>query len=172
MARSGSKWDQEERRGKQMSRLIGGYTHKVDQKGRFSIPASIYEGIASSAEGVFILIPGLDGCLEMYPLNEWIKRANFLRRVPHTLGKAYKRKVLSQATLCKIDQHRRILVPPDVLKRVGIEDEVFILGQLDHIELWNPKAFEKFIEENDVSLEDIYKQIEDYIYRSEPEGRP
>ncbi len=158
-----------------MSRFLGGFTHKVDRKGRFSIPAQILDGIAQSAEGTFVVVPGIDDCLDMYPLDEWTKRANFLQRIPLTMGRVYKRKVLSKAIFCKVDPQRRVLIPPEVLRSVGIEKEVFILGQLDHIELWNPDAFERFLNQHDIPLANIYKEIEDYIFKSEhrsdPEGR-
>lgn len=154
-----------------MSKFLGGYTHKVDPKGRFNLPAALVDEIAVSAEGTFVVVPGLDNCLDMYPLDEWIKRARLLRRIPQGMARIYKRKVLSKALYCKIDQQGRILIPPDFLRMVGIKREVFILGQLDHIELWNPDTFDKFIEENDVPLEDIYEDIEGYILKSDQEGR-
>jgi MraZ protein len=145
-----------------LSNLIGGFTHSVDKKGRFNVPAQIRTGMAASAEGTFIISRGPEGCLDAYPLDEWNRRVRRLRSIPNKkIGRYYKRRILSDAVICKMDVHNRVLIPPEILRDVGIEGRVFILGQLDHLELWDPEAYGGYTGSHDIPIEDVLEKIED-----------
>lgn len=146
-----------------MSHLIGGFTHSVDKKGRFNVPSQIRAGLAKSAEGIFIVSQGPDGCLDAYPQDEWNRREQVLRNIPNKRqGRDYKRRILSDAVICKMDVHNRILIPPETLRVVGIEGRVFILGLLNHLELWNPDHYQRVAGSKDVPIEDMLEEIEDW----------
>ncbi len=155
-----------------MSNFIGSFRFKVSPKGRLSIPAPIREGLASGADKTFIILPGPEGCIEAYPLDEWIRRVKYLRSLPNRKkARIYKRKLLTHAVICKMDAQHRIIIPADLLRRAGIEDEVLIVGQLERLELWNPQTFEKREAEDDIPLEDILEEIEDEFDRRRREDR-
>jgi len=142
-----------------LSRLYGSYTFSVDEKGRFSIPAEIRRGLAEEALSTFMVLPGFDGCLDAYPLDEWLKREEFLRSLPEDEdGIYYLRAVLSQMRRCKMDRHKRILVPTQLLRLVGIKDSVFIIGMLDHLEFWNPETYQQYLASRPVKPQDALKR--------------
>jgi MraZ protein len=147
-----------------LSNLIGGFTHSVDKKGRFNVPAQVRAGMAASADGAFVISRGPEGCLDAYPLDEWNRRVRILRSIPNKKrGRYYKRQILGAAVLCRMDVHNRILIPPDILREVGIEGRVLILGQLDHLELWDPEAYETYSGSHDIPIEDVLEEIEDQL---------
>jgi MraZ protein len=147
-----------------VSNLVGGFTHAVDKKGRFNIPAQMRAGLAASADGTFFISPGPEGCLDAYPLDEWNRRIQVLRSIPNKKrGRYYKRQILGTAALCRMDVHNRILVPPEILQGVGIEGRVLILGQLDHLELWNPEAYRRYVGSHAIPIEDVLEEIEDQV---------
>ena len=147
-----------------MSNLIGGFTHSVDRKGRFNVPAQIRSGLAASADATFVISHGPEGCLDAYPQDEWNRRVRVLRSIPNEKqGRYYKRRILGAAVLCKMDVHNRILIPPDILREVGIEGRVLILGQLDHLELWDPETYERYTGSHDIPIEDVLEEIEDQV---------
>ncbi len=147
-----------------MSQFVGSHTFSVSDKGRFNVPAPLRQGLAASAENTFVVSPGPEGCLDVYPLDEWNRRIRVLRRIPNKRqGRYYKRLILSQAVQCKMDAHNRILIPPDMLKSVGIEKQIMIVGQIDHLELWNPDAHRKYIKKQNIPLEDVLEEIEDQL---------
>ena len=47
--------------------FMGEYSHTIDAKGRMIIPAKFREELGKE----FVLTKGLDGCLSIYPNNEW-----------------------------------------------------------------------------------------------------
>ena len=147
-----------------MSQFIGSHIFAVSRKGRFNIPASLRQGLAVSADGIFVVSRGPEGCLDAYPLDEWTRRVKVLRSIPNKrLGRYYKRLILGGATQCKMDGHNRVLIPPDLLRTVGIKNQVLIIGQLDHLELWDPKAHESYIQKQDIPLEDVLEEVEDQL---------
>jgi MraZ protein len=147
-----------------LSSLIGGFTHSVDKKGRFNVPAQIRSGLAVSADSTFVISRGPEGCLDAYPLDEWNRRVRVLRSIPNKKrGRYYKRQILGAAVLCRMDVHNRILIPPEILRYVGIERRVLIVGQLDHLELWNPDTYQGYIGSHDIPIEDVLEEIEDQL---------
>ena len=154
-----------------MSDLIGQYKFTVDSKGRFSIPATLRAGLASSADGTFVVSPGPEGCLDAYPLDEWMRRIRVLRSIPNQrIGRYYKRIILGGARRCRMDSHSRILVPPELLKSMGIRKSVLIIGQLDHLELWDPKSYSAYLKTQQIPLEDVIEEIETQINRNPNRG--
>ena len=47
--------------------FMGEYNHTIDAKGRIIIPAKFRELLGEE----FVLTKGLDGCLSIYPMDEW-----------------------------------------------------------------------------------------------------
>lgn len=144
-----------------MSQFIGKYKHAVDRKGRMSVPTQLSGGLALSADGTFVVVPGPEGCLDAYPKDEWTRRLQVVRSMPGTrLGRFYRRTIIGEARECRIDGHSRILVPPEMLRRVGITTSVLIVGQLDHVELWKPETFEAYLASQTTTLEDAIEEID------------
>jgi MraZ protein len=144
-----------------LSSFIDTFKFAVDGKGRFSIPASLREDLSDLAENTFVVSKGPDGCLDAYPLDEWRRRLRALRTIPNKkLERYYKRVVIGGAKRCKMDSHFRILVPPKLLRSVGIEKSVLIVGQLDHLEFWNPGTYRAYVDSHQIPLEDVLEEIE------------
>ena len=47
--------------------FMGEYSHTIDAKGRLIIPSRFREHLGEE----FVLTKGLDGCLSIYPMDEW-----------------------------------------------------------------------------------------------------
>ena len=108
-----------------MSSFYGGYVHTVDAKGRFSIPAQIRNGLSEFARNTFVVLPGPDGCLAAYPLDEWEDREKFMRSFPEAdVSRYYMRVALRRARHCRMDGHKRVLIQPELLATVSIKDSV------------------------------------------------
>ena len=60
--------------------FMGEYNHIIDAKGRLIIPAKFRELLGEE----FVLTKGLDGCLFIYPMDEWEAFEEKLRALPLT----------------------------------------------------------------------------------------
>ena len=47
--------------------LTGEFNHSIDSKGRLIIPSKLRESLGEH----FVITKGMDGCLFLYPDNEW-----------------------------------------------------------------------------------------------------
>ena len=56
----------------------GEYSHTVDAKGRLIIPSKFREQLGDEC----IVTRGLDGCLFVFPLNEWEAYEEKLKKLP------------------------------------------------------------------------------------------
>ena len=89
--------------------FIGEYQHSLDEKSRVNVPAKYREQLGAC----FVLTKGLDGCLFIYPQDEWISFEQKLKELPLTNINARKfvRFFLAGAVECTPDKQGRILIP-------------------------------------------------------------
>ena len=93
--------------------FMGEYNHTIDAKGRLIIPVKFREPLGNE----FVLTKGLDGCLFIYPMDEWEAVEEKLRALPLTNKNA---RTFSQHSLWQAPPHVNwisrggFLVPPDV----------------------------------------------------------
>ena len=82
--------------------FMGEYNHTIDAKGRLIIPAKFREPLGEE----FVLTRGLDGCLYIYPMDEWEAFEEKLRALPLTNkdARAFSRFFVAGATTCELDK--------------------------------------------------------------------
>ena len=119
--------------------FMGEYNHTIDAKGRLIIPARFRELLGEE----FILTKGLDGCLSIYPLDEWNAFETKLRALPLTNKNArtFTRFFVAGATNCELDRQGRVLVPQPLREFAGLEKEVVLTGNLNRIEIWSKEKW-------------------------------
>ena len=113
--------------------FMGEYNHTIDAKGRLIIPAKFRELLGEE----FVLTKGLDGCLSIYPMDEWKAFEEKLRALPLTNKNArtFSRFFVAGATMCELDKQGRILVPQTLREFAGLEKDVVLTGNLNRIEV-------------------------------------
>ena len=99
--------------------FMGEYNHTIDAKGRLIIPSKFRELLGEE----FVLTKGLDGCLSIYPMDEWNAFEEKLRALPLTNKNArtFTRFFVAGATNCELDKQGRILVPQTLREFAGLE---------------------------------------------------
>ena len=103
----------------------GSFEHTLDGKGRLSIPVKFREVlIGKSDERIVITNFVVDGtkCLDVYPLDEWSRLEEEIRRKPKFDRKMlmFQNYYLGGASECVVDKQGRILIPP-LLRKYGTE---------------------------------------------------
>lgn len=69
------------------------------------------------------------------------------------------RMFLQEAAEDKLDTQARLLVPKSLIDYAGIQKDVFILGAVKKIEIWNPDIYEVYIKENLAQYAEIAKEV-------------
>ena len=111
--------------------FMGEYSHNIDAKGRMIVPSKFREQLGDE----FVVTKGLDGCLFVYPNEEWQNIEEKFRNVPLTSKDARKfsRFFFAGATTCEVDKQGRILLPAVLREFAGLEKEVVSVGVLKRI---------------------------------------
>ena len=135
--------------------FFGEFEYKIDEKGRVPIPPRFRRELK---EGV-ILTPGIERCINVYPLSEWKKLATTLTTSSVTPSKMRKlnRAIFATAFSIRIDGQGRIALPISLRHHAGIEDEVVMAGANNYLELWNKEQWES---EKAISQEQAWQIIE------------
>lgn len=133
----------------------GEYNHTIDTKGRLIIPSKIREELGDR----FMMSKGLDGCLFLFPMNEWGIYEEKLRQLPilDKNSRKFSRFWVAGAKECELDKQGRVLVPEPLRKFAEIEKEVVFAGMLTHVELWSKERYEDITNYDD--LDEIAEKL-------------
>ncbi len=136
-----------------MSSFKGSFNYTVDIKGRINIPAKMRKNLSPEANGSFVITRGFESCIFVYPHDEWMKRETEIGKLRQTdpQHRFFTRMLLQFATDAELDGQARIVLPKELMQYAKIENDVFILGAFDRIEVWNPDEYKKYL---DVQQED------------------
>lgn len=121
--------------------FMGEYSHSIDAKGRLIVPSKFREQLGDQ----FVVTKGLDGCLFVYPNDEWKSIEEKFRSVPLTTKDARKfsRFFFAGAASCEIDKQGRILLPQILREFAGLEKDVVLVGVLSRIEIWSKDKWQE-----------------------------
>ena len=139
--------------------LIGEYIHSLDSKGRLIMPAKLREDMGEK----FIITTGLDGCLFGFSMPEWKQFEDKLKTLPITNKNArnFLRFFLSGATECELDKQGRFLIASKLRAVAALDKDVAIIGAGTRIEIWNKEKWEEHNSEENLSIEEIEKNMEE-----------
>lgn len=139
--------------------FIGEYNFTIDAKKRLSIPVKFRQALGDKA----VLTRGIDGCLFLYPEQEWTKLAKKIGNLP--LGKAdargFSRLMLSGAMEVEIDSLGRILIPDYLKDYAGLEKKVVIAGLYNHIEVWGEDRWNNYKSKAEGEVGNIAERLGD-----------
>ncbi|MBP9803099.1 MAG: division/cell wall cluster transcriptional repressor MraZ [Candidatus Pacebacteria bacterium] len=139
--------------------LIGEYTHKIDEKGRISLPAKFRKEVGKK----IIITRGLDNCLFVFTMSEWAKLSSELSSSSWLKSdtRAFNRRIFGGATEVDIDKVGRMLIP-EFLKNEGElkdENEAVLVGVDNRIELWNVKTWSEYKNITDKKADEIAEKL-------------
>ena len=139
--------------------LIGEYEHNLDEKGRLIMPSKLRDDMGEK----FIITAGLDGCLFGFSMSEWQKFEDKLKSLPITNKNArnFTRFFLAGATECELDKQGRFLIASKLRAVAALDKDVAIIGAGTRIEIWNKEKWEEHNSEENLSIEEIEKNMEE-----------
>ncbi len=134
--------------------FLGEYKHSIDNKCRLTIPAKFREDLNNKC----VIAKGLDGCLTVYPMDEWALICEKIDTKPSSDLKVrrFKRLFYASASVEDLDKQGRLSIPPALMEYAGIEKDVYIVGESNTFELWSEErwAAQRAVEEEE-SFEDL-----------------
>lgn len=119
--------------------LISAHPVSVDAKGRVNIPARFREHL-SATYGEQVVLISKDGCIFVYPAQEWKRKFSERLKKLSTASKEVRRtlrRLYGRAESCEFDRQGRILLPADLRTKTSIEKDAIVAGIENRLEIWD-----------------------------------
>jgi MraZ protein len=144
-----------------MSTFYGSETTVLDAKGRITVPARLRRGISPDANDMFVIVKGFDGCVNMFPHDEWSKYSEKVRALSSgdDTARAFVRQLMDTLHEAPMDPQGRVTLTDKLIRIAGVEREVKLLGAFDHIEIWNEKTFGQKVDGANSSFEEMARKL-------------
>ena len=125
--------------------FIGEYSYSLDSKGRINMPAKFRQVLSKDNKNTFVITRGMDACVWVYPLNQWLKIEKSLRSLSSLskIHRTFVRNTARYATPSTYDKQGRITIPPSLVDYAGLDKDVLIIGMVNKMEIWDTKNLEK-----------------------------
>lgn len=109
----------------------------------------------------FVITKGLDGCLFVYPKNEWKILEDKLKTLPLTNrdARAFVRFFFSGASECTLDKQGRVLIPANLREHSKLEKNAVIIGVATRLEIWSEEQWNNYTDDDNLSYDSIAEKM-------------
>lgn len=163
-------------------RFRGESRHKVDTKGRVSIPASFRRVLEAGDPGwvdgkspEFVIVYGDSRrkYLECYTINAIEEVDEKIEALPRGSKerKMLERLFSGQSVDTSVDETGRIVLSAKLREKIGLSGEAFFIASGDTFQIWNPETYdteEKAVEEE--WLDDLPEDVDPLIFLDQVQG--
>ena len=137
--------------------LLGSYPAKIDEKSRLRLPAKFRRDLP--VENTYYVTSDDGKRAQIYPLPVWER---FLRKFQETprmdpAKLKYQRITSYYGMLSEMDPQGRVLIPQKLREKAQLSGDVIVIGNDDHLEVWNEQLMSKDVEDNPLTPEDWEK---------------
>ncbi len=122
-------------------RMFKGEFHYVlDEKGRLVIPPRFRRALGDR----FVVTRGFDGCVVVYPEEQWREVEEKLRVQP-LANRQFVRYLLGSAVDVELDRQGRFVLPQPLREHAGIQREVVVVGLIHKLEIWSKERWQQYL---------------------------
>ena len=143
--------------------LRGNHPARIDDKGRLKIPSAFLGALTESSRDFFVT--SLTGeFVRIYPLHAWTEIEKRLASMPqaHPARQRFLERVNFFGQVAQVDGQGRILIPQILRKMASMEGDVAVLGQQNHVAVWNSKRLEERLFEKEPFTDEDAKQLAEF----------
>ncbi len=138
--------------------LRGNFSARIDEKGRLKIPTA-FRSLIEETHGNSLFVTSLSGeSVLVYPMPVWIAIEEKLARVPST--NPARMRFLDRVNFfgqpAEFDRQGRVSVHPRLRESAGMAGAVAVIGQQDHLAVWNNERFVKRLEHDPFTEADAH----------------
>ncbi len=145
-----------------MTNLFGVYECNADAKGRVMLPVAFKKQLTSVLKGGFVMKRSIfSKSLGLYPMatwNEMVKEVNKLNKFVKK-NVEFIRMFHYGVVPVELDATGRLLIPKDLMTFSKINKNVVMAAAGDRIEIWDKKAYEKFINDSTGDFEKLAEDV-------------
>lgn len=120
--------------------FVGTYEHRIDAKSRIVLPARFRQELGDNV----IVAMGMGPYIAIYTPVEWECLLGKIQETPpkqENRSRDLLRVLLATAHEMPFDTAGRILLPPLLRNHVALEQDVVVVGQKNHVEVWDKERW-------------------------------
>ena len=137
--------------------FFGTHTPKLDEKGRFFLPAKFREELG---EGL-VVTRGQDHCLAVYPMATFVKKTEQMASAPATVRQVrdFQRMLASSASDEVPDKQGRVTIPATLREYAGLGRECTVIGAGSRVEVWDSAAWDAYLASTEQAFADQAEEV-------------
>lgn len=137
--------------------FLGTHAPRLDDKGRLILPAKFRDPLARG----LVLTKGQDRCVVVWPVDEFARYAEDLRRASMTSERArgFTRVFFSSAFDDTPDKQGRVTIPASLREYAGLQRDLVVVGADNRIEIWDPSAWEAYLAEQERAFAEVNEEV-------------
>lgn len=128
--------------------MTGEYGCVLDAKGRITFPAKLRESLGET----FMVTKGLDGCLFVYPMDEWSVLEDKIKNLPMSKSRNLQRFFFAGAVDVTPDKQGRVLIPANLRTYADLGKDIVVAGASVRAEIWDKEKWESLQSELDSDM--------------------
>jgi MraZ protein len=148
-----------------MGTLVGEYKITLDDKGRLSLPSRLRSVLPGAIQ---MLTKGLDGCLWLYPIEEWERLKQRIvdsSSVFNSDSRNLRRRLIGPAQEVEIDKAGRIAIPQTLREHADLSRDCIVLGQNEYVEIWNADRYWAYLNESEDEYQTASERLGETLLR-------
>ena len=129
----------------------------IDDKGRLKVPTEFRRHLEETYGRDFFVTSVRGDRAIVYPLPVWEEIERRLGQLPATdpTRQRFLERVSYFGAQVALDAQGRLLLPPIVREKTGMNGEVVVTAQIDRLELWNRERLEKKLDSDAFTDDDF-----------------
>ncbi len=141
--------------------FLGTYTPRLDEKGRFFLPAKFRDELGDG----LVIARGHEHCLQVFTPDEFQREAQRALSGSPTSRAArdFQRIYASGASQEVPDRQGRVTVPPRLRTYAGLDKDIAVIGAFNRLEVWDLATWQAYEDNN----EELFAQLDE----DAPDGR-
>ncbi len=138
--------------------FLGTHEPKLDEKGRFFLPAKFREQLTDG----LVVTRSQDRCLAIYPEKTFLEMAQKMASGPSTVKgvRDFQRMLAAGASNEVPDKQGRLSIPPALRTYAGLTKDIVVVGAIDRVEIWDREAWENYSAEQ----EPVFAQMNQEVF--------
>lgn len=122
--------------------LGGDYPRTLDDKGRLVFPVEFREAFA---DGLWVMV-GKDRCLEAWTAEgHKHNKLEIVRKPVTSRSVRLQRSLIMAAREVELDSQHRVTLPHELRDEVGLDREILVKGNVDHVQIWDRSTYRAFL---------------------------
>ncbi len=137
--------------------FVGEFRHSLDEKSRIVLPSKFRSQLSNT---IYVTLE-LSNCLGIYSEEEFSKLASKYTNLDDfdKLSRAVKNVFFANSSELSLDKQGRISIPKNLLEKVGINKEIVLTGEFNHINVYSKEVFENNMKEDEANFATNAQQI-------------